>query len=406
VILRDGRLFGYVTSQPGAVVDGEALRGSLGALLPAHMVPAAIAVLDALPLTINGKVDRRALPDVRVSAGAVAPRDHYEALLQTVWQDVMGIASIGVEDDFFALGGHSLLAMRLIAACGEVVGASLPLRLVLEGPTIAAMAAAVRTGAAAASRGGLVRLRRGTAANALFCLHPAFGHAVGYAGLAKAYPGDGAVYGLQCAGLEPGETLEGSVESMAARYIETMRAEVPVGPYRLLGFSSGGTVGFEIARQLTAAGERVAMLGLLDTSAPRSLSYREETEAEIWFEMAGELGWDVRTFPKGAFASRDAMIAAAAELGLLRGELAVEHMRRMVTVRRNNIVICSAYEPQPWAGPAVLVRALRRPGPKVDWSPWIVPPPAVIELDCLHDDLIRPEMAETIMEQIAPFFSA
>ncbi|HEU4454891.1 MAG TPA: amino acid adenylation domain-containing protein, partial [Longimicrobium sp.] len=137
------RLVAYAVPGEGASTDPAALRGWLKERLPDFMLPAAVVLLDALPLTPNGKVDRRALPDPELAPGAdrhVAPRTEDEAVMAGLWAEVLGVERVGVEDDFFALGGHSLLAVRVVSRVRDAFGVELPLRAVLEHPTLAAQA--------------------------------------------------------------------------------------------------------------------------------------------------------------------------------------------------------------------------------------------------------------------------
>ncbi|MEW5925849.1 MAG: amino acid adenylation domain-containing protein [Gemmatimonadota bacterium] len=141
----DRRLAGYVTARPGASPDPAELRAHLAGRLPAYMVPAALVVLDALPLTAHGKTDRRALPAPGASGGAahLPPRTPTEELLAAVWEEVLGVERVGAGDDFFALGGHSLLAARVASRLREAFGAEVPLRALFEAPVLADLAARV-----------------------------------------------------------------------------------------------------------------------------------------------------------------------------------------------------------------------------------------------------------------------
>ncbi|MEQ1568935.1 MAG: amino acid adenylation domain-containing protein, partial [Myxococcota bacterium] len=142
--VRDGRLVAWVA---GDAVDVDAARATVAARLPEVMVPARIAALDSLPLTANGKVDRARLPELDLApSGSIAPRNETEAAVARIWSDVLGVAAIGVTDDFFALGGHSLLAVRVVSRIRDGLGVELPVRALFESPTVAAVAA--RLGAA------------------------------------------------------------------------------------------------------------------------------------------------------------------------------------------------------------------------------------------------------------------
>ncbi|MET0398243.1 MAG: non-ribosomal peptide synthase/polyketide synthase, partial [Longimicrobiaceae bacterium] len=153
IVPGDRRLAGYVTAAEGAEPDPAELRAWLGARLPEHLVPASLAVLEALPLTPHGKLDRRALPAPDAAAEAyVAPRTPTEEILAELWAGLLGVERVGRDQGFFELGGHSLLATRLVARLREALGTELPLRAVFEAPTVAGLAA--RVDAARAEAGG------------------------------------------------------------------------------------------------------------------------------------------------------------------------------------------------------------------------------------------------------------
>ncbi|MFM0502670.1 amino acid adenylation domain-containing protein [Paraburkholderia caffeinilytica] len=148
------RLFAYVVAAPhGPVPDGDALRDALSQTLPSYMVPAAIAVLDALPTLPNGKLDRKSLPSLEaVAAAYVAPATPLEAIVAEVWQAVLGLERVGASDDFFALGGHSLLALQVAARLQRALGRDVPLRALLDHPVLAALAAWLHVSASPAAR--------------------------------------------------------------------------------------------------------------------------------------------------------------------------------------------------------------------------------------------------------------
>ncbi|HEV2736909.1 MAG TPA: amino acid adenylation domain-containing protein, partial [Longimicrobiaceae bacterium] len=261
------RLAGYFVAAGGGT-DAAGVREHLRGRLPDYMVPAALVRLEALPLTSNGKVDRRALPappDAGPTAYA-APRTAAEEALAAIWAEVLGVERVGVRDDFFELGGHSLSAARLVGRIRERLGRELSLGELFRGATVERLARALDGGASPGLAVPLLRLGDG-AGTPFFCVHAAGGMAAAYLRLARRQD-DRPFYGLQARGLAPGETPAGSVEEMAARYVEAVRSVQPRGPYLLGGWSVGGTVAWEMAQRLRAAGEEVALLALIDSWAP------------------------------------------------------------------------------------------------------------------------------------------
>ncbi|MFF5779143.1 amino acid adenylation domain-containing protein [Streptomyces virginiae] len=273
----DAVLAGYVTwrDEAGDVRElGDFLRQDL----PEYMVPAVLTALDRLPLTPNGKLDRKALPAPSADAvrgddaGRIAPRDTTELRMARLWEQTLGTAPIGVRDDFFALGGHSLKAFALMAAVRREFGVELPLNLVFRRRTVELLCEALpEAGAAAANL--LVPLADGDPSRPpLVLVHPRGGDVVCYRDLVRdlsARPGgDRRILGLESVGYNTGETPLERVPEMAERYLAALREEQPHGPYLLAGWSFGGTVAYEMAARLEAAGEEVAFLGLIDAAAP------------------------------------------------------------------------------------------------------------------------------------------
>ncbi|HEX2091995.1 MAG TPA: amino acid adenylation domain-containing protein, partial [Longimicrobiaceae bacterium] len=264
-------LVAYVACEGGALDTG-ALRSSLERTLPAHMVPSVFVPLERFPLLPNGKVDRAALPEPHAGArpdgaGYVAPVTGTERTLAGIWESLLGVRPIGLDDDFFRLGGHSLLAVRLTAQIRSRFGTEVPLSALFEHPTVRGLAAWIGRGLRPEPSSPLVAIQPHGDRVPLFFVHPVGGQVLCYTDLARELGPDQPFYGLQAS--DPAQLgEEASIEEMAASYVSAVRTVRPGGPYLLGGWSFGGFVAFEMAQQLTRAGESVALVAMLDTRPP------------------------------------------------------------------------------------------------------------------------------------------
>ncbi|MGW9436997.1 amino acid adenylation domain-containing protein [Streptomyces sp. NPDC055607] len=248
------------------------VRGRLRVTVPEHLVPSRFQWIDRLPLTPSGKRDDAALralvlPAASSRPGRAEPRDAHERALGELFADLLGVGGVGPDEDLFELGATSLTAMRAVAQIEHRYGVALPLADFLAFPTVAALARRLRRGGAAASDDPLVTLRTGGSGEPLFLVHPLGGNILCYRHLAAGLPGGRPVHAFQAPGTVPGSPPLRGVPEMAAHYVAAMRRERPEGPYALAGWSFGGFVAFEMARQLRAAGQRVRGPVLLDTVA-------------------------------------------------------------------------------------------------------------------------------------------
>lgn len=271
----NGQLLAYVVPASGPAPDPASIRAGLRESLPEYMVPTSVVVLERMPLTTAGKVDHTALPKPHAAetAGGRAARTLTEAAVCELAGALLERAA-APEDNFFALGGHSLLATRLAADLRGRLGAAVPLSAVFGNPTLADLAAEVDGRRRAASP--VRTLRAGGEGVPLFCVHPGDGSSWPFAELARHLDVDVPVYGLDARGHDPAEVLPASIEAMAADYVRHIRQICPRGPYRIAGWCFGGTVAYEMACQLTEAGELVELLCLL---APHPMKWQETQAA-------------------------------------------------------------------------------------------------------------------------------
>lgn len=363
----EGRPFLAAFVVPGADrPSADALRAHLAARLPWASIPSAFSFLDRLPLLPNGKTDRAALPEVPATGAGprtppAPPRDDLESRLARIWEEVLGVRSVGASDSFFDLGGHSLLALALFARIRESFGRDLPVRVLFEAPTLGMLAARLRAPAVLASAHPLVAIRREGTRPPMFWIHAAGGHVLSYRRLADALGPDQPFYALE--GVEAdsdGET--DSVEGLARRYLSSIRAVQGRGPYFLGGLSFGGLVAFEMARQLSEAGERTALLALLDTYVERGRIRLRSAGLRFWLRQRIEfhLGNLAALGPAGKvryLGSRARILLARIGRRVAARRLPGPERRSFEAARRAR----EGYQPQPYPGRLTLFRAARQP---------------------------------------------
>ncbi|QHE95541.1 amino acid adenylation domain-containing protein [Pseudomonas cannabina pv. alisalensis] len=279
----DKRLVAYLTAHEGAVLSATQLREQLSQGLAEYMIPSTFVTLESFPLTPNGKLDRRALPapedDAYASRGYEAPVGEIEHALAEIWKALLGLERMGRHDHFFELGGHSLLAVQLVSSLRERFEVEVALGDLFLHPTICELAASCLSGLNKSLHPNLTTIRKEGTQYPLFLIHEGSGD-IGYAQqLAKQISSDIPVYGFSASGLQIGEEHLTTIEAMASRYIQGIRHIQPDGPYRVAGWSAGGTIAYEIAHQLIGAGATVEFLGLIDTTSDyRHLFNAQEVE--------------------------------------------------------------------------------------------------------------------------------
>lgn len=398
---------------PAEAGDGAGLPDLLGqvsaARLPEYMQPTAITVVDSIPLTTNGKVDVQALPGPAVGGGAGrAPREGAEAAVATAFAAVLGVHDVRADDSFFALGGHSFVARPVVAAIGDALGRDVPVHALFRAPTVAQLAveaegAPTRSPDDAAparressdleeSLSPLLALRPDGQGNPLFAVHPASGLAWSFSGLLPHLRMPRPVWGLQMPGLstdEPPDNGEQTLDDLLARYLETMRAVQPHGPYHLLGYSLGGRIAHHLAARLQAEGEDVALLAVLDAypGSGRSLQGVEDEQAR-WRAL---LGAQEAPVPEGELDAARAVEALRAA-GNPLGQLPVSTAERMASRFTRLGALLDAARTPVVEGDLTVFEATRdvpldRPGPEA-WIPHVTGEVAVRRIDARHADLL------------------
>ncbi|GLZ29518.1 hypothetical protein Lesp02_17080 [Lentzea sp. NBRC 105346] len=385
--MRHGRLVGWI------VADGPvgSVRDRLARALPDHMIPARIEILDAMPLAGNGKLDRSALPDPAPLPSGRAPATWREALICRVFASLFGVESVGVDEDFFALGGHSLLAAKLISR----LGGGLSVRDLYVAPTPAALAALLGSEERGDPFAPVLPLRLGDDRPPLFCVHPAGGLAWSYSGLLRHLDPDQPVYGLQAPSLSDPSLMPATADELAAQHLEHIREIQPSGPYHLLGWSFGGTLAHAIAAALEESGEKVALVGLLDSYPALDAPFTDPSEHEALSLLLEVFG----------ASSSDEPLTAAQVAELLRDnvsvpcELSPERIDAITATFRNNGRIAHAHTPPVFHGDVVHLAAavdqLPSASPR-NWRPYVTGSITTYLVAASHNQMTGPEAAAVV----------
>ncbi|TCP59048.1 amino acid adenylation domain-containing protein [Tumebacillus sp. BK434] len=376
-------LAAYVTAEPDTVLTSPDLSGFLQQTLPDYMIPTAFVVLDELPLNPNGKVDRKALAaralDFARETAFAAPQDRIELELLQLWREMLGHHALGVTDDFFKVGGHSLLAVRLIAQIEKRFGQKLPLSVLFRAGTVRRLAAQLRQGGQALPATPLVTIQSGlpgTAETPLFLVHPVGGSVFAYLDLARELGSDQPVYGLQARGLEDHRAPLVVMEEIAAEYVAAIRTVQQSGPYRLGGWSLGGSIVFAMAGQLRALGEEVELLVLIDARAPLADYQREMDDQELLLafarDLAGQHGHQLEELAHAELSLREdalaALLALAREHQVFGSDLGLEDLQRLLNVFRSNYTAFNRYAALHRAERVLLIQAENAESDAYGWT--------------------------------------
>jgi amino acid adenylation domain-containing protein len=300
------KLIAYLVASGSSKPSTKYLHKSLGAMLPDHMVPSYFLWLDAFPLLPNGKLDRNALPrpdstPTMLEQSFVEAGTPVEKKLVEIWSAILGVVSIGIHDSFFELGGDSLSAVMLFARIDKVFGINLPMSTLVERPTITKLAPLLARRAARIEWSTIVPVKLTGDRPPLFCVHGVFGEQFFLRSLGGTLNQDRPLYALQSRRLDGKYFGFKTVEDIATIYLAEIRLVQPLGPYFLSGYSFGGNVALEIARQLKVAGEIVALLVLFDTNPPG----RADVPAQGFLNALLGMPVDILDFSAKAILSRN-----------------------------------------------------------------------------------------------------
>ncbi|MCA1789235.1 MAG: amino acid adenylation domain-containing protein, partial [Thioalkalivibrio sp.] len=409
----------YPTGGPGSAVQEEQAREYLRANLPGFMLPQEWVAVDAMPLSANGKIDRKAVRARYASewSQAAAPAGACEAAsspeeqwVVELWKRLLKVEKVGIGDNFFALGGKSLLALQLINAINKQFGCRLSMVDVFRYPTIkelfpkAASTSGVRDSGTAS---GLVRLQQGAGAPAgkgkpsLFLVHPVGGDVLCYLPLVERLDRRWDIYGLQI-----GESHQLSVEDLARGYLDLLRSVQTDGPCHLAGYSLGGTIAFEMARQLDALDETVCSVSLIDSMLTNGASSNGNLDLAVLAVMLEELGpsdpkiWrDLGALYRtcGIDKVLEQVLERGHNAGLLPPGLLLETLRGRFLIYRSNWAASSRYAGGAYRGDVQFLAAT------VDAVPWehrgwdrLARFQVAQGLDCSHFEILKAPHVETV----------
>ncbi len=378
------QLVAYVVAHEGfssvAAELSADVRRFVSGRLPEFMVPAVVEVVDRLPLTVNGKVDRNALPAVELVSEAEfrAPMTQREVLLAAVFGEVLSVDRVGLDDDFFRMGGHSLLATRLVSRIRVVLGVEVPIRVVFECPTVGLLAARLDDGMPETESflSSTLTIRAEGTGSPVWCIHPAGGVGWPYFGLER-HIRDRPIYALQADGLD-GSPVAPSFETMVKSYVDRILDVQCAGPYHLLGWSFGGVVAHALAESLRRLGHEVGLLALLD-SWPVTRRLADAIEQGRVDEELSAAMWS--------------------KYETLRVQEGFDHvLERIGAVSRNNVQLLAGFTPPVYQGDMMLFHAgLDRDGNRQQaellrgqWDEKVDGRITSEVIACTHDEFDRP----------------
>ncbi len=429
------QLTAYLRTAPATgsaqALDLAAMRAYLARILPGYMIPSHLIAVEEFPVTASGKIDRSALPvpDQRpASAEWQAPATFTESVLTDLYAAVLDRGQVGAADSFFDLGGSSLSVMRLVDLISSETGADVAAANVFLYPTpreLAAKIDAIRSGTGtSAGSGPLIELTDGPGELPLVLIHAIGGTVFDYTRLARELAGTFMVYGLEAPGLRQPDAIAGSLAHLASDYAEFISAAIPDGPYRLAGWSMGGVIAFEVARQLQQAGAPVGLLALLDAPfavpGARQPGPAQADDAQLAGRFIADatrsLGWDTADPPDPATSTAAEQLRWLAErlttgrltTGRLTtgdseaadGRAATTRLRQRFDVFQAHTRMLAGYRPATPAvrAPALIVSADRSPNARAAalWPSVLAGPVSTLHVDGDHYTFLRPPLVGSV----------
>ncbi|MEH2138367.1 alpha/beta fold hydrolase [Nostoc sp.] len=353
----------------------------------------------------------------------VAPRTHIEQTLAHIWQEILCIESLGINDDFFELGGHSLLAVHLIAKINKQFSKNIQLSTIFQSPTIKQLANTLHEQTNYQTSSPLVAIQPQGSKPPLFFVHPVGGNILCYYELSLHLGSDQPFYGLQAVGLNGESQSYTRIEDMAAKYIKALRDIQPNGPYFLGGWSMGGIVAFEMATQLLRNGDRVDMLAMLDSPAPLNSEQIAEiddyNDVKILVDFATDMAQSAGKNLSGSVEQLQGLtldeqlnyfLEQAKITNLVPLDFELEQLRCLLSVFKSNVLAIQSYVPQVYPKQIIYFQASDEvsnefSNPTLTWAGLSDKPIEIITIPSNHYTIIAKPHIQIILEHLNVFMN-
>ena len=404
--------------EPNAMSSRE-LKALLAEQLPRYMVPSFIVDIPSFPLTGSGKINTKQLPIPQTRSGSMLrshnePQRMLEYKIASIWSTLLGHESFTLKDSFFDVGGHSLLANQLFAKIEDDFGIILPVSTIFSHDSVISLSHAIRDKQGDHYFSSLVKLRDGDPKNVLYCIHPGGGSLFCYHELVKHLPDDWSVFGVQSKNCDFAVPVKyRSIEDMASDYVQHILDSDDITEIRLIGWSSGGLIAFEMARILHRVGTNVKFLGLVDSYI--SGRYVDEIDLEdrpafVYRVIHGRL---LDPVPDAIRQQISGMVEdeaiqliynSAQSRGIVTKTVSLERVLRLVEMHKENCLASKRYQPEGYEGTVNLLRATRNDdfagNPFAGWEKVSLRQRKLVEVEADHYTIMDAAHIEAVVKSI------
>ena len=408
------QLVAYLVMEEGQPLDEKRLVTFLKRQLPDYMVPVAFVEMDAFPLTTSMKIDRKQLPipnwiEKVEKEAFVAPETDTEKTLVNIWSDLLTLERVSVEDDFFELGGNSLIAVSMMNKIEKAIGKKAPLAVLIQHSTVKSLANLLDEEEELEFGGSLVPIKPSGKKAPIYLIHGGGLHVLMFQTLAAHLDEEQPIYALQARGLNGEAPPLNRIEDMAAHYISEIEQSNPDGPYALAGYSFGGLIAFEMAKQLKASGKKVSMLSVFDTVIKQKLTEEDASLTDKVSSFGKKIAWNLKDLvnnPKGNLDYRKFVYRR--RFNYWRSKLfqngkngLIDNNTLEAMINKTNFEAWNNYKITPYDGDLYLFRAKDRRFYIEDfeffgWRPFILGKINTLDVPGDHLNLFNPPNGETL----------